>query len=212
MFTFDITRFVPQFILNDKTGYALAKAIEAGIQMMNDIILDGLKCIDDVDKMPEWRLDEMAWEYNIPYDYKADIAIKRRWVSEVYALSRLYGTAEGVVRYMGAYFEDTVLEESQDYDGDPFHFRMDFLGGWTPEKIAWATKAIGIVKNTRSVLDRYHFYQDWTQVLREGCAFYANSEGEYTVRKEDAPDLDYYADEDGDMLLDENGLPFLAEA
>ena len=38
-----------------------------------------------------------------------------------------------------------------------------------------------------------------------------HEKGEYTVSKEDAPDLDYYADEDGDMLLDENGLPLIVE-
>ena len=39
MFTFDITKWVPRFLLNDKNGYALAKAIEAALQMMNDTSL-----------------------------------------------------------------------------------------------------------------------------------------------------------------------------
>ena len=79
MFVFDVTKYVPQFLLNDKNGYAMAKAIEAGINYMNTACLNGTKLIYDVDTMPEWRLDELAWEYNLVYDYTADIDVKRDW-------------------------------------------------------------------------------------------------------------------------------------
>lgn len=211
MFTFDVTSFVPRFVLNDKNGYAIAKAIEAGVQAMNDIIERGVKSIADSENMPEWRLDEMAWEYNIPYDYTASVEIKREWIARALSLSRLYGTPEGIVRYMGAYFEDARLEEAWEYSGDPFHFRMIFEGGWTLEKIAWATNAINTVKNLRSVLDKYHFVAEKKQTLRAGCAFYGADSGTYRVSHENVADLKYYVDENGDMLLDEDGMPLLAE-
>ena len=112
MFIFDVTKFLPSFILNDTNGRALAKAIEAGVQIMNNVISDGVKRLNDVDSMPEWRLDEMAWEYNIPYDYKADIDIKREWVRNVQRLARLYGTPEGIQQYMQGYFDTATVEEA----------------------------------------------------------------------------------------------------
>lgn len=211
MMDFDIKGLVPRFIWNDRNGHAMAKALEAGLKDFLAVCKMGLDTWGNVDNMPEWRLDEMAWEYNIPYDHTADVEIKRKWIADVFPLSRMYGTPEGIIQYLGAYFDDAVLEESWQYDGDPYHFRMNFAGGWTPEKVAWATNAIKTVKNVRSVLDLYHFMAEWKQKLRAGCAFYGMEKGEYTVSKEDAPDLDYYADEDGDMLLDENGLPLIVE-
>jgi P2-related tail formation protein len=159
MFEFDVTKWVPKFILRDKNGYALAKAIEAGMQMMNNIIEEGVNCIADYDTMPEWRLDELAWETNCLYDYNADISVKREWIRNAIPLYRLYGTPEAIYQYIGNYFDDIDLEEKWIYDGEPYHFRLTVEGDWTPEKEAWAKKAIGTAKNVRSVLD----------VIRIGC-------------------------------------------
>lgn len=211
MFTFDVTKHVPRFILQDKNGYAVAKAIEAAVQMMNDTIQQGVDCVDNCEKMPEWRLDEMAWEYNIPYDYNADIEIKRGWVRNVYALSRLYGTPDGIIQYMTGYFGQTTLQEAWEYDGEPFHFRVLFPDSWTPEKVTWATMAIEMVKNVRSVLDRYIFDGKWRKNLYAGCALYAGETGIFQVPKVEMDAVDWYIDENGDMLLDENGILLIVE-
>lgn len=211
MFTFEIEKWVPKFILADKNGYAIAKALEAAIAYMNETISDGVSLISDYETMPEWRLDELAWEYNIPYDYSADVEIKRQWIGSLYSLYRLWGTPEGIVKYMAAYFEDTTLEENWEYGGDPFHFLVNFQGTWTPENIAWATIAINKIKNLRSVLDKYHYTAKWLQTLHFANSFYAADNGTYQVSKQDAEELDYYADENADMLLDEIGMPFIVE-
>lgn len=153
MFTFDITKWVPRFLLNDKNGYALAKAIEAALQMMNDIIDQGVNCLTDYETMPEWRLDELAWELNCLYDYHADVETKRQWIISAIPYYRLYGTPEAIYKYIGSYFDAIDLEEFWVYNGDPFHFRVMVDGEWTPENEAWARKAIDKAKNVRSVLD-----------------------------------------------------------
>ena len=56
MIDFNVTQHVPKFILRDKNGYALAKAIEAGMRIMNDTAQDGLDCVTNIDTMPEWTL------------------------------------------------------------------------------------------------------------------------------------------------------------
>ena len=80
MISFDIRDIIPAFILADKNGYAMAKAIEAGLKYYVEKSRKGLDIITDVDAMPEWRLDEQAEDYNILYDYNADIEAKRDWV------------------------------------------------------------------------------------------------------------------------------------
>lgn len=153
MFTLEIEKWLPQFILNDKNGYAIAKAIEAGLQQMNDIVQEGLDCIANYDAMPEWRLDELAWETNCLYDYNADIATKRQWIKNAIPLYRLFGTPQAVYQFIGGYFDSVDLEENWQYGGDPFHFRVTVEGEWTPENEAWARRAIGTAKNVRSIMD-----------------------------------------------------------
>ena len=155
MFTFNILQWVPDFILADKNGYAIAKALQAGINYMNNTLATGVKLITDYDSMPEWRLDELAWETNCLYDYKADIEVKRKWIKEAIPLYRLYGTPEAVYKFLGSYFDNIEVNESWQYGGQPFHFKVMVEGDWTPENEAWARKAIDAAKNVRSVLDDF---------------------------------------------------------
>lgn len=153
MFTFKVERYLPKFILADKNGYAIAKAIEAAMQYMNDTISSGVKMITDFDSMPEWRLDELAWETNCLYDYTADVETKREWIKNAIPLYRLYGTPRALEKFVGSYFNGIEVDENWIYGGEPFHFRVTVDGIWTPENEAWARKAIDTAKNVRSVLD-----------------------------------------------------------
>ena len=210
MMDFDIRALIPKFILNDKDGYAMAKALEAGLKDFLAICKQGLDTWGNVEKMPEWRLDELAWEYNIPYDFNAEMKVKRGWIRNASQLSKLYGTPEGIVQYMAGYFEDATLQENWEYNGQPYHFRMVFPQSWTPEKVAWATKAIQTVKNVRSVLDSYTFQGKWKHDLFAGCALYTYEESTYHVPAV-VIENDWYIDETENMLLDENGILLIVE-
>ena len=157
MFTFNILQYVPKFILDDKNGYAISKALEAAVQYMNDTVDAGVKVITDSESMPEWRLDELAWEYNILYDYSKDIETKRNWIKDAIQTHSIYGTPEIVSRYLGAAFKTVDLEECWEYGGDPYHFRVTVTGDWTEENDEWTKKAIEKTKNVRSVLDSITF-------------------------------------------------------
>lgn len=210
MIQFDIKNLVPHFILEDRDGWAMAKAIEAGMKHFLKVAQTAVDTWGNPDAMPEWRLDEMAWEYNIPYDYTADVEIKREWIRNVFALSKLYGTPDGIVQYMGAYYEDAQLQENWAYNGNPYHFRMVFPDSWTPEKVAWATKTINEVKNVRSVLDSFYFKAKWLSDLFVGCALYTYEAGTYSVPAVTMTG-DWYIDELGNMLLDEIGILLIVE-
>ena len=154
---FDISRLVPRFLYNDKNGYAASKAIEAAFQYVTNAVEEAISILKDVDAMPEWRLDELAHEYNCLYDYTADIDIKRNWIRNAMPYYSLYGTAAGVLQYLEGRFDSAKVEEWWQYDGDPFHFRIILTGEYSDEAALWAEKAAEVTKNVRSVLDYIQF-------------------------------------------------------
>lgn len=155
MIEFSIKDLFPNFILADKNGYAMAKAIEAGLKYMVSHVQTGLEVLQDVEKMPEWRLDEMAWELGCLYDYNANIEAKRRWIRDATPLAAALGTPQAIYNYLEGYFDEVELEEYWQYGGEPFHFRVTVSGKWTAESEAWARKAIAASQNVRSILDDF---------------------------------------------------------
>ena len=150
----DARYLVPRFILNYKNGYALAKAMEHIFQTVADAAERGIEILQDVSKMPEWRLDERAGELGCLYDYDGSIEQKRYWIANARGLYRQYGTPQAIYSFLEGYFQNISVEENWEYGGEPFHFRVTVSGGdYNARKIAWAQKAILNVKNVRSVLD-----------------------------------------------------------
>ncbi|MCE5343400.1 MAG: phage tail protein [Eubacteriales bacterium] len=162
-------QLLPRFLLNDKNGYAMARAIEAALLAMDATVETGLNCVSDVDTMPEWRLDEMAREYHCLYDFRADVEAKRRWIRLALPLYRLYGTPRAIYQYLQGFFESVEVEEGAAYEADAFHFRVTASGeAWTDATEAWARKAIETAKNVRSIFDN----------LAVGCAASIGVHGE----------------------------------
>lgn len=153
MMDFDIKGLVPHFLWNDRNGHALAKALEAGLNDFLAACKIGLNTWGNVDDMVEWRLDELAWEYNCLYDYAADVEQKRIWIREATPYYAVYGTVQAIKQYLQGVFSNVEVEESFSYGGDPFHFRVTISGTLTRENAIWAYKAISAAKNVRSVLD-----------------------------------------------------------
>ncbi|MBQ8088476.1 MAG: hypothetical protein IJ234_08660 [Clostridia bacterium] len=152
--SFNIERLVPRFLMRDKNGHALAKAIERAFQRVADGAQYGIDIIQDPYKMPEWRLDERAGELGCLYDCNGTIEQKRYWIINATNLYAVYGTPQAIYNFLEGYFQTVQVEESWEYGGDPFHFRVTVSGGdYSADKITWAQKAISNVKNVRSVLD-----------------------------------------------------------
>lgn len=160
MFEFDVTKWLPRFVLNDKNGYAVAKAIEAGVRIMNDTVAQGVKCITDIDEMPEWRLDELAWEMNCLYDYYADIEEKRKWIRNATPWYMAYGTRSAIEKLAGTIFGESRVGEWFEYGGQPFYFRVDIKDGMTEDNISRFLRMLQKVKNVRSVLERMEFRKE----------------------------------------------------
>lgn len=157
---FDFTKLIPRFIAKDKDGYALARAIEAGLKSMGATIDKGIETLQDADKAPEWRLDELAWEYGADwYDYDADVDIKRSQIKGVQAFYDRLGTPYAVVSALNAVYGNGEIEEWTAYSGTPFHYRVYVTDEQVVEEYREKLlKLLGIVQNVRSVLDEIIYY------------------------------------------------------
>lgn len=149
----DISQLIPEFLMNDHNGAALAKAIEKGMQLFCQTLQNGIDAVLCIDKMAEWRLDEMAWELGCLYDFDADIENKRAWIRDAVPLYASLGTQKAVYLYLSGYFNAVEVEENWQYGADAYHFRVTVSGEWTDKKELWAKHAIERTKNVRSVLD-----------------------------------------------------------
>ena len=207
---FDITTMLPKFLTKDRNGYALAKALQAGMDDFIAAVELGKRLIDDADAMPEWRLDELAWEYNIPYSYTASLEAKRGWVRDAYDLSRLYGTAEGIARYIGAYFDGAEGTEAAAYGGQPYHYKVTLTGVNHVGDTEWAQQAAQTVQNVRSVLDEMRCELpdiETNAQLYVGAALYGAVETAMTnIKQPDVMSETWLGDENGILLADENGV------
>lgn len=161
----DVKDFFPRFLLEDRNGYAHAMAFKVLLEETERIIQNGLDVLQDVDKMPEWRLDQLAWEYNCLYDYRAAITAKREWIRMARPIYRILGTAAAIRQYLQGYFDNVQVEEWFDYGAEPFHFRVTCSGDVTSEAQEWAIRAINRAKNVRSTLDGIYIYKEHSIIL-----------------------------------------------
>ena len=210
MITFDIRKLFPRFILEDRNGYAMAKAIEAGLNAFLGVCQTGINCLQNVDEMPEWRLDEMAWEYNIPYDNAAGIDTKREWIRNAHTLNGMLGSKTGVENYLSSYLGPTTMEEFWEYGGSWPNFRLKTTSDWNQDILTWVLNTLPKIKSILCELDGFTFEGTWPHNLFVGCALYTYESGTYSLPAVEMED-DWYTDENGDMLLDENGILMIVE-
>lgn len=156
MIEFDIAQLFPRFLQEDRNGLALARAIERALTLMGETVQTGLDVLKDVERMPEWRLNELAWELDCLYDAGADIDSKRRWIRDAMPLQAATGTPKAISAYLDGMFEHAEVDEAWRYGGEPFHFRVLLEGEWTQEKERFVRMAVEKAKNVRSVLDGVH--------------------------------------------------------
>ncbi len=205
-----IDRLLPRFILADRNGNALARGIEQAFRAIIEGAAEGWEVLTDVDSMPEWRLDEMAWELNCLYDYNADVESKRVWIKSAVKSSRILGTKAGVIQYLQGYFDRVELKENWEYGGQPYHYRLDAWGPWTQAKESWLLKAVKTAANARSVPDALTIHEPTLEAALNvfvGIALYVHETQVFSDMEDpDIDSLDVLADEGGALLLDEDSV------
>ena len=173
MIELDTSRMFPRFILNDQSGYALAKAIEAALNYFLKAVQAGVDTVQDTGKMAEWRLDEMAWELGAEwYDYEADIDAKRAQIDGATEFYHRLGTPSAMLNALEAVYGAGQLEEWFEYGGEPYHFRLQVTDASAAEKNKEKlNKLVSIVKSLRSTLDGiYYSGAEGTAAFAAGAA------------------------------------------
>ena len=180
MFAFDVTKWVPKFILQDMNGYAIAKAIEVSMQIMNDTIRRGVDRVSDYDKMPEWRLDELAWEYLMDwYDYNGNLDTKREQIKNSFNVQRHLGTKSAVLNEITVFYPGANVYEWFDYGGLPYHFKVEIQADTAETDTLSASEIYRRIservrynKNCRSVLDAINYFDENNDaMIHSGAAF-----------------------------------------
>ena len=180
---FDITHLVPNFLLNDPNGWAIAKAIEAAMGFFFEKIEEGISTALDPDKMPEWRLDELAQDENIFwYDFEAPLEAKRETVKNARNIYATLGTKAGVERAARNYAADAHVEEWFEYDGEPAHFRLHTKNPSAGENIQAMIGSINSVKRLSSVLESIYIdHMPAQRDLYAGCGLFISTSARMSV-------------------------------
>ena len=154
----DVKMEVPAFLASDKNGKAVKAAMETALERLQGDIKKAWDTLYDPDIMPEWRLDEMAWEWNMLwYDYSMLPEIKREMVMRAEEISRGIGTPGLMKRMLETVFESVHILNGPEYGNEDknYHFMVEVAGNRAGELEAWARRAIDIFKPLRSVFDDF---------------------------------------------------------
>lgn len=200
----------PRFILRDRNGKAMAKAICAALNYMYERRQAGIDALYNVDNMPEWRLNELAWEYDLTLDINADIETKRRYMKDIYGCFEHMGTPAGVEAYLAAYFGSANITEWTEYNGTPLHFRLELNGTWSGggmyQPLATAKKLVEYAKNLRSELDSLTFNETKKLGKRKGAILKAVRLFESSIPGIDPENENWLTNEYGEILLNERNI------
>ncbi len=120
----DLIKLCPAFMRKDKTNQILANGVNNIFQTWSDN-LDRLTVINQIDKLKEAELDQLASDRNIFwYNTKADISVKRSLIKNAKTVFNRLGTVWAVESVMNDYMPGTELQEWFDYDGERGYFRI----------------------------------------------------------------------------------------
>lgn len=121
----EFIRLLPQFMRDDDAVRGLAAGIDSIVPELVASI-EKLTTWDQIEKLSESELDELAWELNVPwYDKSASIAIKREVIKGSDRVHSRLGTKWAVENVIQTYFGSGYISEWWEYGGEPGHFQVN---------------------------------------------------------------------------------------
>ncbi len=206
----DITHLIPNFLLGDKNGWALAKAIEAAMQIFLDKIQEGVDAALNPDKMPAWRLDELARDENLFwYDHNASLSAKREMVKNARRVYTTLGTKAGTELAAKNFASDSRIEEWFEYGGEAAHFRIYSNRSEAAENAGEMARSVNDVKRLSAVLDGIFIDLPSLETqIYAGLALHGSGRVKFITEAVDAESLinNSLTDELDHIMLDEAGM------
>lgn len=120
----DFLRLLPEFMRDDTAVKGLARAVEE-ILAEPATQVKTVRAWDQIDSMTDEQLDELAYELDVDW-YSSDLSIesKRAVIRNSDKVYAKRGTKWAVEQVIKDVFGGGYVTEWQDYNGEPFHFRV----------------------------------------------------------------------------------------
>lgn len=154
------TNLLPSSLKVDPFLVALGEAIEIELKAAYREA-ESLSNLFEVDKLPEFLLDHLAYQKHVDYyDFTLPIENKRDLIKKAIFFHRQKGTIAAVEDLINTVFGDGQVTEWFEYGGLPFHFKVLTSNPTaTHEKADQFIQAINTVKRKTAVLEKVELTQ-----------------------------------------------------
>lgn len=157
----DLLSLQSGYMRSDPTTQGLCAGIEPQIHSLADEVMllhlyarINPKEGSNLESLPEWLLDELAWSFHVDYyDVGDSVSKKRSIVASAIRIHRLKGTPAAVEEAISIAFDTATLEEWFEYAGNPYEFRITTDAALPDlDTLDKFLKALSSAKNVRSHL------------------------------------------------------------
>lgn len=133
-----------------------------------------LSLYQQIDTLPEALLDILAYDFKVDWlgsDYTLEE--KRRTLKDSWRVHKTLGTKAAVETAISAIYPDTQVLEWFQYDGEPYHFKIQIaaeLERLNPDRHRRVLERVSFYKNLRSHLDVVEYVESVPAAIRIGAA------------------------------------------
>lgn len=144
----------PFSLARDEDKEKLAESIVGSLaELMADT--DKEQIYTQISSLDEPLLDILAKDLKVDwYDYEGTLSEKRKTIAECINVHRYKGTKYAVETALKGVYDNVIVSEWYEYNGEPYHFKVTIYDSTNnEEKRARVLEKIQYYKNLRSVLD-----------------------------------------------------------
>lgn len=165
----EFIKVLPHWMRDDIANIALASGVDKAVKPIVDNI-PMLSTWDQIDNLPEWELDEIAWEQNLFwYSANAPIETKRQLIKTGLQVWSKLGTKWACEQVITAYFGEGYIKEWFEYDGQPGRFRVYSTNPAITDTLATEfLQVLEMVKRATAHLDGIYITLTGNQHLHAG--------------------------------------------
>ncbi|WP_288760504.1 phage tail protein I [uncultured Veillonella sp.] len=168
---------LPQSLDDEKVNGIIHAVDQLFMETERDTKL--LALYERLDELPTAVLNLLAWQYHVDF-FKYDMTdeVKRNLIRQSIAWHRIKGTPTAVEEMVTAIYATAEVEEWYQYDGEPFHFRVNIFGEAVTDAaiLKDLQTSVYAVKNVRSLFDGFNFINVVdTQIIVPMVAWWDNT-------------------------------------